>query len=217
MALSSGDVSSVMPIMGSKVIFAGLLAIPMLGESHRVHVYLAATLVAISIAILSYSPSSSQSKNFPPKPILLMVASSIAFAFTDIYIKRSLVFIDSHNFMIYYNLLVGAGSLLLLPYFKHKRVPVILKGRDLGLSLVSSISLVVATLLFVISLELAHGVLVPNILQSTRGVFVVLISAVLAHRGSALLETHSKKVYLLRFVASSLIVVSIWIALSTYP
>jgi drug/metabolite transporter (DMT)-like permease len=213
-ALSSGDASSVMPIMGSKVVFAGLLAIPMLGESHHVQVYVAAILVAISIAILSYSPSPSQSNSFPLKPILLMVASSIAFAFTDIYIKRSLVFIDSFNFMIYYNLLVGAGSLILLPYLRHKEVRLTLKARDLSLSLVSAFFLLGATLLFVISLRIAEGVVIPNILQSTRGVFIVLISAVLARTGSMALETHGMKVYLLRFFASSLIIASIWIALS---
>jgi drug/metabolite transporter (DMT)-like permease len=214
MALSSGDASSVMPIMGSKVIFAGLLAIPMLGESHSGHVYLAAVLVAISIAILSYSPASSQGFAFPLKPILLMVGCSIAFAFTDIFIRRSLVYVDSYNFMIYYNLLLGAGSLILVPYLKNKKVPVIPKGQDLWLSLVSSFFLVVATLLFVISLKIAEGVLIPNILQSIRGVFIVLISAVLAHSGSTALEMHGMKVYLLRFLASSLIIVSIWIALS---
>ena len=214
MALSSGDASSVMPIMGSKVIFSGLLAIPMLNESHGGYVYLAAILVAISIAILSYSPSGLHSNNFPLKPILFMVVSSIVFAFTDIYVKRSLVFIDPYNFMIYYYLLVGAGALSLFPYLKNKKVSIILDSQALWLSLASSICLIVATLLFAISLEIAHGVLVPNILQSTRGVFIVLISAVLAHRGSTLLETHNRKVYLLRFLASSLIIVSIWIALS---
>lgn len=62
-----------------------------------------------------------------------MLDSSIAFAFTDIYIKRSLVFIDSFNFMIIYNIIVGAGSLALLPYLGHRRVPVMLVQRDLGL------------------------------------------------------------------------------------
>ncbi len=214
MALSSGDASSVMPIMGSKVIFAGLLAIPMLGESHSGHVYLAAALVAISIAILSYSPASSQGNAFPLKPILFMVACSIAFAFTDIFIRRSIVLIDSYNFMIYYNFLVGLGSLILVPYLKSKKVPIVPKGRDLWLGMGSAFFLVLATLLFVISLQIAEGVLIPNILQSTRGVFIVLISAVLARSGSTALETHSMKVYLLRFFASSLIIVSIWLALT---
>ena len=213
-ALSSGDVSSVMPIMGSKVVFAGLLAIPMLGESHSGQVYVAALLVAVSIAILSYSPSSPGSHSFPLRPILLMLASSIAFAFTDIYIKRSLVFVDSFNFMIIYNIIVGAGSLALLPYLRHRRVPVILARRDLWLCSVSALLLLAATLLFVISLKIAEGVLIPNILQSTRGVFIVLISAVLARSGRTALETHSTKVYLLRFFASSLIIVSIWLSLS---
>jgi hypothetical protein len=60
---------------------------------------------------------------------------------------------------------------------------------------------------------MGSGVVIPNILQSTRGIFIVLISAVLSQRGSSMLETQSKRVYLLRLGASILIMVSIWIAL----
>lgn len=80
----------------------------------------------------------------------------------------------------------------------------------------SAVSLVTATLLFVILLKMSSGVVIPNILLSTREIFVVLISAVLTHRGSTLLETQSKKVYMLHLTASILIIVSIWIALSRF-
>jgi drug/metabolite transporter (DMT)-like permease len=216
-ALHCGDVSSVMPIMGSKVIFAGLLAIPMLHEKHNWPVYIAAVLVSISIAILSYSPSKSGSSKFPLKPIILMTICSIIFGFTDIYIKRALVYLDSYNFMIYYNFVVGVLSLCVIPYIMKKRVSLILRGMDLQLSFYSAVSLVTATLLFVIMFEMSSGVVIPNILQSTRGIFIVLISAVLAHRGSTILETQSKRVYMLRLAASILIIVSIWIALSHFP
>jgi drug/metabolite transporter (DMT)-like permease len=216
MALHCGDVSSVMPIMGSKVIFAGLLAIPMLHEQHNWQVYIAAVLVAISIAILTYSPSKSGGSKFPLKPIVLMTICSIVFGFTDIYIKRSLVYVDSYNFMIYYNFIVGVLSFCIVPYIMKKKVSLVLKGMDLQLSFYSAVSLVTATLLFVIMFEMSSGVVIPNILQSTRGIFIVLISAVLAHRGSTILETQSKKVYMLRLAASILIVVSIWIALSHF-
>ena len=215
-ALHCGDVSSVMPIMGSKVIFAGLLAIPMLGEKHNWQVYIAAVLVAISIAILSYSPSTSGSSKFPLKPIVLMTSCCVIFGFTDIYIKRSLVYLDSYNFMIYYNFIVGVLSLCVIPYIRKKRVSLVLKGMDLQLSFYSAVSIVTATLLYVILLKMSSGVVIPNILQSTRGIFIVLISAVLTHRGSTMLETQSKKVYMLRLAASLLIVVSIWIALSHF-
>jgi drug/metabolite transporter (DMT)-like permease len=214
MALHCGDVSSVMPIMGSKVVFAGLLAIPMLGEKHNWQVYSAAVLVAIAIAILSYSPSKSGSSKFPVKPIVLMTMCCVIFGFTDIYIKRSLVYLDSYNFMIYYNCIVAALSLCVIPYIMKKRVSLILKGMDLQLSFYSAISLVAATLLFTLMLKMSSGVVIPNILQSTRGIFIVLISAVLAHRGSSILETQSLKVYMLRLAASLLIIVSIWIALN---
>jgi drug/metabolite transporter (DMT)-like permease len=217
MALHCGDVSSVMPILGSKVIFAGLLAIPMLHEKHSWQVYLAAVLVAISIAILSYSPSKSGGSSFPLKPILLMTVCSIIFGFTDIFIKRALVYLDSYNFMVYYNFIVGVLSLGIIPYILKKRVSLLLKGMDLQLSFYSAVSLVTATLLFVILFEMSSGVVIPNILQSTRGIFIVLISAVLTYRGSTILEKQSKKVYMLRLTASILILFSIWITLGHFP
>ena len=216
-ALHRGDASSVMPIMGSKVIFAGLLAIPMLGEKHHWQVYIAVVLVALSIAILSYSPSKSGGSKFPLKPIVLMTACSIIFGCTDIYIKRALSYVDSFNFMICYNFFVGVLSLSVIPYIRKKKVSLILKGMDLQLSIYSAVALVAATLLFVILLEMGSGVVIPNILMSTRGIFIVLISAVLTHRGSTILETQSRKVYVLRLAASMLIIVSIWIALSHFP
>jgi uncharacterized membrane protein len=216
-ALHCGDASSVMPIMGSKVIFAGLLAIPMLNEKHTWQVYIAVVLVAIAIAVLSYSPATSGGSKFPMKPIVLMTACSVIFGFTDIFIKRALSYVDSFNFMIYYNFIVGVLSLCVIPYIRKKKVSLILKGMDLQLSIYAAISIVAATLLYVILLQMGNGVVIPNILQSTRGIFIVLISAVLTHRGSTVLETQSKKVYLLRLAASFLIIVSIWIALSHFP
>ena len=214
MALSGGDASSVMPIMGSKVIFAGFLATFMLNEKHHWTIYSAAILVAISIGILSYSPSENRRSKFSGRPIFLMILCSIVFAFTDNYITRSLKYIDSYNFMVYYNLIIGIGSLLVIPYLKKKKVSFLLAGKDLWWSLISALFLVVATLLLTVAFKIAEGVVIPNILVSTRGIFIVIISAVLTQRGSALLETQTWKIYLLRFVASSLIILSVWITLS---
>jgi hypothetical protein len=69
-------------------------------------------------------------------------------------------------------------------------------------------------LLLTISFKIADGVVIPNILVSARGIFIVLISAGLSQRGSTLLETQTRKIYFLRFMASSLIIFSIWITLS---
>ena len=214
MALSKGDASSVMPIMGSKVIFSGFLATFMLNEKHTWAIYGAALLVAISIGILSYSPSPGSISNFTGRPVFLMVLCSIVFAFTDNLITRSLKYIDSYNFMVYYNLIIGIGSLVVIPNLKKKNVTFLLPGKDLFWSLASAIFLVVATLLLTISFKIAKGVVIPNILVSTRGIFIVLISAILSQRGSSLLETQTWKIYLLRLAASSLILFSIWITLS---
>ncbi len=213
-ALHYGDVSSVMPIMGSKVVFAALLAIPLLGEAHSRSIYIACVLVAVAIAMLSYSPSHGVAGRFPLKPIVMMTACSVLFGFTDISIKRTLVHLDFYNFMVYYNFLVGILALCIIPYLRVKGVGILLRGKDLGLCFCAAISLATATLLFAVLLKLCNGVVIPNILQSTRGIFVVGISAALSYRGSTALERQSRHVYMLRLAASILITVSIWIALT---
>ena len=213
LALSTGDASSVMPIMGSKVIFAGFLAIFMLNEKHNWAIYFAAILVAISIGILSYSPSTGRKSNFSGRPVLLMILCSIVFAFTDNFITRSLRYVDSFNLMVYYNLIIGIGSIVIIPYLKKKKETLLLSGKVLWWSLIAAIFLIVATLLLTVSFEIAKGVVIPNILVSTRGIFIVFISAALTYRGSNLLDTQTWKIYLLRFLASSLIILSIWITL----
>jgi drug/metabolite transporter (DMT)-like permease len=215
-ALACGDVSSVTPIMGSKVIFSGLLAIPLLGEKHNWQVYIAAVLVAVSIAILSYSPSKSGRSHFPLKPIILMTSCSFIFGLTDIAIKRSLAYLNTYNFIVYYNCICGVLSLWTIPYIMKKGGSLALKSKDLQLVFCSAIVLILSTMFFVIMLTLCSGVVIPNILMSTRGIFIVLISAILTHRGSTMLETQNKKVYVLRLVASALITISIWIALSHF-
>jgi drug/metabolite transporter (DMT)-like permease len=214
MALASGDASSVMPILGSKVIFSGYLAMVLLNENHTWTVYSAALLVAISIGILGYSPSKSHSSKFPLKPIILIVVCSIVFATTDIFMKQSLKFIDSFNFTVYYNIMLGTGSIFVIPYLKRKQVSLILNKTDFLITVISSVSLIVSTVLFVTMFKISDGIVIPNILMSSRGIFIVLISAFLAHRGIGTLETQTRKVFLLRFIASVLIIFSIWIASS---
>lgn len=213
LAISCGDVSSVTPIMGSKVIFAGLLAVPMLAERHAWPVYLSAVLVAIAIALLSYSPSKHVSTKFPLKPIVLMLSCCVLFAFTDIYIKRSLLFIDAFNFMVYYNLILGVGSLGVIPYLRKHGVSMKLPFSTLMLITFVGASMVLASLLFVITFNMAEGVVIPNILIASRGMFIVIISAIGTHWGVQSLDVQSKRVYGLRLAASALIIVSIWLAM----
>ncbi len=213
LALSCGDVSSVMPIMGSKVIFSGVLARLFLQEHHSPRIYLSILLVALSIGALSYSPSRGKRPSFHLKPILLMLGSCVIFSVTDIFIKQSLAFLDSYNFIVYYNLIVGVASLLIIPYLRSKRVSLRIERGERIAILASVVFLVVASVLFVTAFRIADGVVIPNILMASRGVFIVLISLVMTRRGSLLLDEQSNAVYALRLAASLLIVFSIVLAL----
>jgi drug/metabolite transporter (DMT)-like permease len=212
-ALSRGDVSSVMPVMGSKVIFSAVLARVMLAESHRWPVYVAIVLVAVSVAALSYSPSKDRRTRFHVMPIVLVLACCFIFSITDVFIRRSLAYIDPYNFLVIYNLIVGGASLLLIPYLRRGESPLMVGTRNMAAIAGASGFLVISTLCFVVAMNLAEGIVVPNILMATRGVFIVLISLVLTHRGSRALDEQSKAVYALRFAASLLIVLAVAIAL----
>lgn len=212
-SLSSGDVSSVMPMMGSKVIFSGLLAHLMLGERHSGSIYMAVLLVAVAVAALGYSPSQGRPGRFALKPAGLMMACCIVFACTDVYIKRSLAFIDSFSFMVHYNALVAVGSLLTIPYLRRKGVSLRLTAGSAAMTLATAAFLVTATMLFVLSFKLADGVVVPNILMSSRGVFVVLFSALASYGAGTALDVQSKWVFLLRLGAAALIVFAIYLTM----
>jgi drug/metabolite transporter (DMT)-like permease len=214
-ALSCGDVSSVMPIMGSKVVFSGILGHLMLGETHVWPVYLAVGLVAVSVAALSYSPASGNRSRFQTKPTVLILLTCVVFSFTDIFIKRSVVALDSYNFMVEYNLIVAAASLLIIPFLKVRKIRLRIPLKDAGTILLASAVLLVSTLLFVMAMAMADGVIVPNILQATRGVFIVLITFALTRRGNSALDVQSGRVYALRFAASLLIILSIAIVVSS--
>ena len=128
--------------------------------------------------------------------------------------RRSLRFVDPYSFMVYYNALLAFGSLLVIPYLRRARVPLRVGGGSLVLSLLAAAFLVAATSLFVVSFNLAGGVVVPNILMSTRGVFIVLITAAMNSHGRLSLDRQSRGIYLLRFAASVAIIFSVWLALS---
>jgi hypothetical protein len=110
---------------------------------------------------------------------------------------------------------VAAASLLIIPFLKVRKIRLRIPLKDAGTILLASAVLLVSTLLFVMAMAMADGVIVPNILQATRGVFIVLITFALTRRGNSALDVQSGRVYALRFAASLLIILSIAIVVSS--
>ena len=213
-ALSTGDVSSVMPLMGSKVLFSAMLAPLLLQEPTSWRVLVAALLVVVSTAALSYSPSELRSSAFHFKPVMLMLTSCLIFSVTDVLIQRTLAHLDSTNFLVWYNILVAMiGIPMVLPLVRRRKLPVQIHGSSFLLIVAAAAFLVLATLCFVICFGLSNSIVIPNILMSTRGVFIVLLSLLLPRMGWMALDTQSGHVYAWRLAASLLIFLSVFVAL----
>jgi len=214
-ALSAGDVSSVMPLMGSKVLFSAMLAPLLLNEPTHWTLVVAAVLVVIATAALSYSPTTKRQSAFNLKPVVLMLISCVVFSVADVFIQRTLPYLDSTNFLVWYNLLVAViGAPLILPLLRRRRLAIRLKMPAVLLIIAAAAFLVVATLLFIMCFRISNSIVIPNILMSTRGLFIVLLTALLSRCGWLALDTQSASVYAWRFAASLLILVSVVVALA---
>ncbi len=214
-ALSTGDVSSVMPLMGSKVLFSAILAPLLLQEATSWRLLVAAVLVVVSTAALSYSPSDLRASAFHLKPVMLMLTSCLIFSVTDVLIQRTLVYLDPTNFLVWYNVLIAVvGIPMMLPLVRRRKLPIGVCRSSFLLIVAAAAFLVLATLLFVICFGLSNSIVIPNILMSTRGVFIVLLSLLLPRMGWMALDTQSGHVYVWRFAASLLILMSVFVALA---
>jgi drug/metabolite transporter (DMT)-like permease len=169
------------------------------------------------VAALSYSPSHPSHAPGTNKAALaafLMLTCCLIFALTDIFIKRALQHVDSYNFLVYYNALVAVAVLPVIPWLRRKRAAMAIRRSDLAAIVLAAVFLITATLLFVHSFNLAHNVILPNILVSTRGVFIVVLTAIAGLRAHTALDIQSRWVFMLRLGASALLIFSIWLALS---
>ena len=175
--------------------------------------YLAAVLVAVSVATLSYSPSGKGSTSRAGLAAFLMLACCLIFGLTDIFIKRALAYVDSYGFLVYYNALVAVCVLPVVPWLRRRGVPATIGRTDLLAVGLAACFLIAATLLFIRSFALAEGIILPNILVSTRGVFIVVLTALVGMHRHTALDIQSKRVFILRLAASALLVFSIWLAL----
>ncbi len=203
-AFLKGDVSAIAPLMGLKILFVALFSSLLISEDHHFLVYIGVVLSVLGIAFLSRNDSGSS--RVQGIPVILMVGVTILFGLCDIFIKKALDNLDSWNFSIWFYLFLGFYSLCILCFIRGRKK--LSRGVVCSLSSLGILHLV-ANFLFFHSIQSGGNVTIPNIILSSRGIFVVICTFILSHLGYKVLELHRSGIYLYRLIGALLITVSV--------
>ncbi|MFH1904290.1 MAG: DMT family transporter [bacterium] len=201
-AFLKGDVSTIAPLMGLKILFVALFSSLFLQEYHHFLVYVGILLSVLGIALLYRNDSGSSRKQ--GIPVILMIGAAMLFGLSDIFTKKGLDGLDSWNFSVWFCLFLGFYSLCILCFIKDREKLKLNRGAIYSLLLLGIFQLGVISLIFY-SIQLGGNVTIPNIMFSTGGIFVVIFTFILSHLGYKILESHSRGIYLYRLIGALLI------------
>jgi uncharacterized membrane protein len=211
------EVSLVVPITNSYPIFVALIAIPTLNEAMSYLQWLAIIIVVLGVLLASVRLGTGHRVTWLGKPLLLLVASSILWAISDVMTKYALEYVSPWNMYWISHLILP------LAFFSVSLRPVILKeiwhhdkrNSSFIMMVLNETLAVIALILFYEAMQEGPVSLVSAI-YSIRPLFVFLYAVVISRFSHLLLERGSSGgTLLLRFVAIALIVGGIVIIYAT--
>lgn len=202
-AMRAGDASFVVPMMGFKLLIVAVLSAFWLGEIYKPLVYVGAAGAFASLFLLT--------DGRPPKSlssVFWVLVTCTLFGFIDVLIVR-LIHQGLSPMAIAFYVMVGP-SLLLLPLLLHR-----LRGRwglsrAFGRDLAGySLTQVAGLVLLMLAFGLAGKATIINILQTSRGLWVLVVVYGLGKLGLNGMERLSARQYAWRVSGASLMMCSL--------
>jgi len=213
-ALQEGDLSTVVPLLSLRIPLAAAMAVVFLGETHGLGIYGAVVLSCVGVALFGVGrPLTAQGGHGtrPAVPIVIACAAAAAFALSDQFAKLGLDRSDALDLLIWSLMLRGVfcAAMLARPTYRQYRVAL----RDWGMFLVSGGLSVAALGCLYEAFHLADGVTLVNVILGTRGLFGLVLGAVLGRVLRVPLEKQPVRIYVLRAVGSGLLFAAVLIVL----
>lgn len=194
LAIYQLDASIFQPFFHFQTIFTTTLAYLFLGETFRNTVYLWIFLIIVGGLLVGYDERL-QHRALLKKPVLILLISLIFYALSDIFAKKTMVFLNFWNLRFWSLLTLAALSLSLLPFARGKQK---IGAPQLGpVVLLSLFGLTASLFLF---RAYTYNVTISQALGMFGSLFTVVIAATLSRFKPEFLEHHPPKVYLFRGV-----------------
>lgn len=117
LALKYGDVSVATPLLGAKVLFVALLSTVLLREAVPLIWWLGAFMTALAVYLLGSVEKGGNRRNMS-LTITMSLLSAFCFALLDIVATGWAMAFDYFSFLFGAQIVVGLGSLFLIPFFQ---------------------------------------------------------------------------------------------------
>lgn len=209
-AIRVGDVSLQTPIMGTKAVFAVIIAAVCGTEVIGLPMFAAAFVAMLGVAFLGFSGNGADRVGIS---ITLALLSSLFFAGTDTMVG---FYADSFGVPAFLFITFVTNTLLsfgLIPFFKESMRTIPRKAWPW--MLVACLLMGTQALLLNYTLGRYQHVAEVNVLYSTRGLWSVVFGAFAVRMFQQSSETNQRRIYILRFTGALLMCLAI--AILFYP
>lgn len=207
-AIRRGDMSLIVPVMGTKAVFVALGASIFFGKSIHPEMWIAALLAAIGIYILGRSDRSEEKSTIPA--VALTIMSACSFGFCDAAIQAWAPSYGSERFLGTTFLMIAILSSLFLKIAEH---PIVEADRFgirvlcIGAGIIALQGILVA--ISVVGFDNATGV---NVVYASRGLWSVLLVWCIGHRFRSHKHPHRRAFYK-RLLGAGVMIVAVALAL----
>jgi len=203
-AIRIGDVSLQTPMMGTKAVFAVLIAVICGTETVDLPLFTAATVAMLGVVFLGFSGSGSERIGLP---ITLAGLSSLFFAGSDTMVGYYAGSFGVASFLFIAVLTNALLSLFLIPYF---RQPIRMLPKEAWpWILAACLLMALQALLLNDTLGRFQHVAEVNVLYSTRGLWSVVLGALALQFFRQDAQQNQKRIYILRFIGALLMCLAI--------
>ena len=211
-AIRMGDVSLQTPMMGTKAVFAVLIAVICGTEVVDLPLFLAAFVAMLSVALLGFSGRPAEKVGIS---ITMALLSSLFFAGADTLVGIYASEFGVHAFLFIVMLVNALLSFALLPYFNG---PLRAIPRGAWPWMVAACLLMGAqALLLNYTLGRYQHVAEVNVLYSMRGLWSVVFSALALRAINKTSEADDKRIYIMRFSGALMMCTTIAILFLPQP
>lgn len=202
-ALQEGDVSTVVPLMGTKIPITALLAVLWMGESASGRIWFAVILSGAAVALFGVGKQRHAEGGHGRRPgvaILLALAAASGYAVSDVAARQVLAGTTPFALVLWLNILWApiSGIMLARPYYRQYRVTWL----DAVMLLARGLLAMVAVMALYAAFDKANGVIVPNIVFGFQGFFALIGGWLLNRTLSLPLERQSLSIYCLRILGT---------------
>lgn len=210
-SLQSGDVSIATPALAAKVVFVALLSLLIPGSRPDPDLWLAVLLTMTGMILLHRGPSHRASRPLPTLAWALFAAFS--FAATDIVVQ---VAAPAAGFTLFMPVMFGTVALLALPLLWPHVLRAPRRPRAEGARRWMTIGVVLLGLQAVgmgTAIGLFGDATGANVVYGSRGLWSLLLLALLAHRLGIKDSVFDRSTLLLRVIGSVLVLVAVVLVL----